>query len=578
MSIRSRIFLACIIAAGLPLLVFTVGARREVAHRISAQYETRVRSAVEVIRDDLARTAADLDGRLGALAAALADDAAMRAALMQEPGERTVQDYAAHAMPLAGLDYLLLVDADGRVLSSGHFRNDYGRTATGLLDTGGWPGPVVIHARRPDGPFLTLSRIHRFTIGGRAFLLTGGIEVDDAFVRRLARDDDGVLTATLSYPGGEVASIDGAADSAVDAARDLGREGAARDGDAFVEQISTPFIDDAATPATAASHAPRATAVWTISHSAAPLHAVRRGMDTWLFAAIAAAIVLALIIAGIVSTRANRPLEELAARARRIDLERLDTSFATRRYDEVGSLSRVLDGMVQRLRTSAAELRSAERRATVGDIARQVNHDIRNGLLPIRNVIRHLDEVAQDAPAELSHVFAERSPTLRSGIGYLESLATHYARLSPPATRIAVDANEVVRAVGAGAEHVTLQLGSQPLVVSVDPVALRRVIENLVVNGVDSLGNGPGTVIVRAAAESGDDGRSVVITVSDTGSGIAPDELERIFDDFHTTKAHGTGLGLSIVRRLVADMGGRIRVDSEPGRGTTFRIELPEAG
>ena len=577
MSIRSRIFLACIIAAGVPLLVFALGARREVAQRIGAQYETRVRSAVKVIRNDLARTAGDLDARLSALTAALADDATMRAALMQGAGERTVQDYAARTMPAAGLDYLLLTDADGRVLSSGHFRNDYGRAAAGLLDTGEWPGPILIHARRPDGPFLVLSRVHRFTVGNQTFLLAGGIEVDSTFVRRLARDDDGVLVVTLSYPGGELASVAGGDASSINGGRGTDGAGTARDG-GFVDQVSIPFIDDAATLAVAAPDSAPATAVWTISHSAAPLFAIQRGMDTWLLAAIAAAVVLALIIAGIVSARANRPLEELAARARRIDLERLDTNFATRRYDEVGSLSRVLDGMVQRLRTSATELRSAERRATVGDIARQVNHDIRNGLLPIRNVIRHLDEVAHEAPAELPHVFAERSPTLQSGIGYLESLATHYARLSPPTTRTAVDANDVIRAVVASAEHVTLQLGSQPLIVSVDPVALRRVIENLVVNAVDSLENDSGSVIVQAAAEPREDGRNVVVTVADTGSGIATDELERIFDDFHTTKAHGTGLGLSIVRRLVADMGGRIGVDSEPGRGTTFRIELPEAG
>jgi signal transduction histidine kinase len=67
----------------------------------------------------------------------------------------------------------------------------------------------------------------------------------------------------------------------------------------------------------------------------------------------------------------------------------------------------------------------------------------------------------------------------------------------------------------------------------------------------------------------------VVITVADTGVGIPADTVERIFDDFYTTKDRGTGLGLSIVRRLVTDMGGRIRVQSEPGRGTTFTIDLP---
>ncbi len=578
MSTRARIFVACIVAAAVPLLVFAFGARREVAQRTGSQYETRVRNAVEVVREDLARTAADVDARLAALATAIADDPALRAALMQGGGAGVLRDHAARAMPAAGLDYLLLTDAEGRVLSSGHFRNDYGRTAAALPAARPWTGPILVAARRPAGQFLALARIHHFTIADRTFMLAGGVEVDSALVRRLARDDAGTLVVTLAHPLGAISSAresDGGAGVRPEGSPPNAM--APRGSGAFVERISTPFIDDAAASSGAGGDTARALATWTIRHSAAPLLALQRGMDAWLLAAIAAAVVLALVLAGVLAARANRPLEELAARARRIDLERLDTSFATRRHDEVGSLSRVLDAMLQRLRTSAAALRSAERRATVGDIARQVNHDVRNGLLPLRNVIRHLDEVAQDTPAQLPQVFAERADTLRSGIGYLENLATHYARLSQPAARMPVAVNDVIRAAVDTAQHVTLRLSPDPLVVSADPVALRRIVENLVVNALDSIENGGGDVSVRTSVEPAADGRVVVIAVADTGSGIAPDALDRIFDDFYTTRAHGTGLGLSIVRRLVTDLGGRIRVTSEPGQGTTFCIELPEA-
>jgi nitrogen fixation/metabolism regulation signal transduction histidine kinase len=153
------------------------------------------------------------------------------------------------------------------------------------------------------------------------------------------------------------------------------------------------------------------------------------------------------VIAQFVAARVNRPLEELALRSTRVDLERIDAGFETRRQDEIGTLSRMLDLMVHRLRTSANALRAAERRATVGDLARQVNHDVRNGLLPIRNVIRHLTEVSRDSPAELGPVFAERESTLNSGIAYLENLATNYARLAPRAERSTCDVNAIVRAV-----------------------------------------------------------------------------------------------------------------------------------
>src|SRR5690606_33597321 len=126
---------------------------------------------------------------------------------------------------------------------------------------------------------------------------------------------------------------------------------------------------------------------------------------------------------------------------------RYDVPLATTRRDEIGSLSRLLDRMVQRLRAGARQLREAERRATIGDLARQVNHDVRNGLLPIRTVIGHLADVARESPDELAAVFNERAGTLKAGIGYLENLATNYARLSPKSERRPCDVNAVVDAL-----------------------------------------------------------------------------------------------------------------------------------
>jgi signal transduction histidine kinase len=108
-----------------------------------------------------------------------------------------------------------------------------------------------------------------------------------------------------------------------------------------------------------------------------------------------------------------------------------------------------------------------------------------------------------------------------------------------------------------------------------DPVALRRIIENLTINALESFEKPGGTVTVKTGVINSGADRRVLLTVTDTGKGIEPAALDRIFDDFYTTKERGSGLGLSIVRRLVGDMGGRIGVQSQPGRGTTFRIELP---
>jgi two-component system nitrogen regulation sensor histidine kinase NtrY len=246
-------------------------------------------------------------------------------------------------------------------------------------------------------------------------------------------------------------------------------------------------------------------------------------------------------------------------------------------------LSRLLGDLAARLRTSTARVREAERRATVGELARQINHDIKNGLIPLRNVMRHLAQVERDEPGALPAVFAERRRTVDSSIAYLETLATSYQRLSPPLNRRDCDLNalitDVVRAAQ-GHEHVEVgaDLTNLPRVVG-DPVAFRRILENLIANAVDSLHSTPGRITVSTqVVDREGDVPAVRLTVADSGRGMSADEAGRIFDDFYTTKEGGTGLGLSIVRRLVMDLHGSIGVDTSPDRGTRLIIDIPAGG
>jgi signal transduction histidine kinase len=98
-------------------------------------------------------------------------------------------------------------------------------------------------------------------------------------------------------------------------------------------------------------------------------------------------------------------------------------------------------------------------------------------------------------------------------------------------------------------------------------------------NAIDSVTGRPGGLVtVSTEPASGPDGAAGVrITVSDTGPGMTRTELDRAFDDFYTTKPQGTGLGLSIVRRLILDLNGTLRVETEPGAGTRVVVELPTA-
>ena len=126
-----------------------------------------------------------------------------------------------------------------------------------------------------------------------------------------------------------------------------------------------------------------------------------------------------------------------------------------------------------------------------------------------------------------------------------------------------------LRAPGRPPIECKLELDDRLDPIAADPDLLHRAISNLVLNAMDAMPNG-GRLTLGSRRDEG----RVIIEVADTGSGLTREECERIFTPYYTSKQHGTGLGLAIVQSVVSDHGGRISVQSEPGRGTTFVIEL----
>jgi signal transduction histidine kinase len=126
------------------------------------------------------------------------------------------------------------------------------------------------------------------------------------------------------------------------------------------------------------------------------------------------------------------------------------------------------------------------------------------------------------------------------------------------------------QAKGREAIHCQMQLDGRLGPIAADPELLHRALANLVLNAMDAMPKG-GTLTLRTRRDDG----KVIIEVCDTGSGLTSEECERIFTPYYTSKQHGTGLGLAIVQSVVSDHGGRISVQSEPGKGTTFLMELP---
>ncbi|MEO7138283.1 MAG: HAMP domain-containing protein, partial [Gemmatimonadales bacterium] len=423
MSFRTRLFLGILVAILLPLGAFAYGVRREMEQRLTTEYEGRAGSMAEVIAGDLARESGAVAARLRELSAGLSRNNGFRLAVLQtDPSSRrSLLDYAGEAMRLSGLSMLQIQDSAGRILSSGHFRNEFDQPQPELprLLSSSRDSLTLVRTRTPEAPLVVIARVDSFRVAGRSFKVVGGVEAQNRLLDRLARGRD--LQVSLAIPGVEESAATGAR---------------------VVREIRLPYLD-----LLRGSGVSLGTARFLITQSLGTLDALRQSVNRWFLVAVGLTLAAALALAGWLSSRISRPLRELARKTSEIDLDRLDQSFESDRRDEIGTLSRLLGGMTERLRTSSTKLRDAERRAAVGDLARQVNHDIKNGLAPIRNVLRHFSQVARQDPALLPAVFDERKGTLESSVEYLETLARNYARLSPTIERSPCDVNALVEEV-----------------------------------------------------------------------------------------------------------------------------------
>jgi nitrogen fixation/metabolism regulation signal transduction histidine kinase len=241
--------------------------------------------------------------------------------------------------------------------------------------------------------------------------------------------------------------------------------------------------------------------------------------------------------------------------------------------------------MTTELLAQRERLVQAERVAAWRELARRLAHELKNPLFPLQLTVENLVRTRQQAPEQFDEVFRESSRTLLAEIANLKKIIARFSDFSkmPQPQMDVVEVNEVIGGVlqlfqaqleTAGDTKISCETRLAPHLRPVcgDGELLHRAISNLVSNAIDAMPHG-GTLTVTTR---NDDGR-VLIEVADTGVGLTAEQRERIFTPYYTSKPHGTGLGLAIVQSIVSDHGGRIRVQSEAGLGTSFVIELPQA-
>ena len=246
--------------------------------------------------------------------------------------------------------------------------------------------------------------------------------------------------------------------------------------------------------------------------------------------------------------------------------------------EQVQSIAVRICEVVDELQQARSQVLAAERLAAVGELAAGVAHDLRNPLTAVKLLVQMAIRKAPE-----SALTEKQLEVIEQEIGRMENTIQSlldFAR-PPQLRRVPHDLRETVRRaitlLAGRAQHQRVEvlddLGSAPLLVDGDPEQLHQAFVNLVLNGIEAMQDG-GRLAIAAECAAGNADHCRVI-VADSGPGIPPEVLPRVFDPFVTTKQRGTGLGLAICHRIVEEHHGEVSVANGEGGGARFTVELP---
>ena len=310
----------------------------------------------------------------------------------------------------------------------------------------------------------------------------------------------------------------------------------------------------------------------------------------YLFGALLLLVVVVMLTGVVLANALARPVAQLRQGLEAVGEGRFTRSLSVDTRDEIGDLVQTFNEMRDQLAESRRRLARQERELAWREMARQVAHEIKNPLTPMKLSIQHLRRAFKraDTPRDESQfveVFDRITSTLIEQVESLVRIADEFSTFARLPTRVPepVDLTEIIEEAASLMEEETanhdalsLELPEAPLVVEADREELRRTYINLLKNALQAIPDDrEGRVRVTARREDTDEGPRVHSTVVDNGTGIPPDVQDKVFEPNFSTKTSGTGLGLAIAQKSIDELGGEIGYETTEGEGTTFWIRLP---
>jgi two-component system, NtrC family, nitrogen regulation sensor histidine kinase NtrY len=290
---------------------------------------------------------------------------------------------------------------------------------------------------------------------------------------------------------------------------------------------------------------------------------------------------LGTIAALFISNLVTRPLRIIQQRLGKITLGKINEPIRWSEKDEIGSLVNEYNSMIAQLEESAMKLAKTERESAWREMAKQVAHEIKNPLTPMKLSIQHLQRTIESNPEDLQERIKKLSAMLVEQIDTLSHIANEFSSFAkmPIAQIEKLDLSSIVKSVSGlfnQSENITVmaeELG-EDIYVYADRSQMSRVLTNLIKNAIQAIpGERKGLVRLNVRRESG----QAIIEVQDNGTGIASDVMDKIFVPNFSTKTEGMGLGLAMVKNIIESFDGNIRFETKQGEGTVFYITMPLA-
>jgi nitrogen fixation/metabolism regulation signal transduction histidine kinase len=265
---------------------------------------------------------------------------------------------------------------------------------------------------------------------------------------------------------------------------------------------------------------------------------------------------------------------------REVNLGKMNEEIVWNRNDEIGELVKEYNKMVGKLGESAAVLARSEREGAWREMARQVAHEIKNPLTPMKLSIQYLQKAILNNSPDVKELTAKVANTLVEQIDHLSKIAFDFSQFANIGnTQVELfDMHEVIKSLKElyqRGQQVEINWEAIPdkVMLRADKTQMNRLFTNLFQNAVEACEKDQCIINVNEFRENG----SVVISVKDNGEGIPSSMQSKIFAPNFTTKSSGTGLGLAMCKSIVEQAHGKIWFETQLGEGTTFHIELPLA-